>query len=210
MARKRVPMTTTSNNPNAVIRANHIAGPKQGNWTYSHYATLPDDGNRYEIIDGVLYMAPAPNLWHQKIGFEIASYLRTYIVSTESGEIFTPPTDVQLAPNIVIQPDVIVVLNEHFEILQGTRIIGTPDLVVEVASPSTATYDRRQKYDVYERAGVAEYWLVDPGTQTVEIRTLEGDTYQLLGIFTGEDTISSKIVPTLQQVKAKQFFAKRW
>ncbi len=191
-------------------RVDNIPGPKQGHWTYANYATLPEDGNRYDLVDGVLYMAPAPNLWHQKITFEIASYMRTHVSLAGLGEVFIPPTDIQLASNTVFQPDVIVILKDHFDLIQESRIIGAPDLIVEVTSPGTATYDRRQKYDAYARAGVAEYWLVDPATQTVEVLTLEGGEYQQIGVFANERTITSKIIPTMQDVQVKVFFQKAW
>ncbi len=206
-------MTMTATEPSIFItptRANHVLGPRQGHWTYANYATLPEDGNRYELVDGVLYMTPAPNLWHQKITFEIASYLRTYVSLTGLGEVFIPPTDVQLAPNMVFQPDVVVVLKEHFEIIQEARIIGAPDLIVEVTSPGTATYDRRQKFDAYTRAGVAEYWLVDPATKSIEMFSLEGGEYQLIGVFANDHPLASKVIPSMQDVQVKQCFNKTW
>lgn len=184
-----------------MIAADRMPGPHQGHWTYSHYAALPDDGHHYEIVDGVLYMAPAPNLWHQEITLEIATHLRKLIKLTGLGKVYVSPVDVQLSPNTIMQPDVVVVLNEHADRLQGTRIVGAPDLVVEVASPATITYDRREKYDAYARAGVREYWLVDPGTKTIEIRVLEGSDYQLLGIFIGQATLQSHVIPGLEEAE---------
>ncbi len=69
-------MTTTSNRPDSVQRADHVPGPRQGEWTYAHYAALPEDGQRYEVLAGVLYMSPSPNLWHQRVAGII--YLNLY------------------------------------------------------------------------------------------------------------------------------------
>ncbi len=200
-------MAMTSDRLEVVIPADHVPGPKQGHWTYSHYAVLPDEGQRYEIVDGVLYMAPAPGRWHQNAVFEIASYLRTYVRLAGLGEVYIAPFDVQLTSNVVVQPDVIVVLNANLGKINDSRIIGAPDLVVEVASPGTNTYDRRQKYDVYARAGVSEYWLADPGTRTVEVLHLENGKYQLLGIFKEQEMLLSKVVPDVSSVSVNLFFA---
>lgn len=88
-----------------------------------------------------------------------------------------------------------------------TRIIGAPDLVIEVSSPGTVDYDRHAKQDAYARAGIQEYWIADPATQTVEVLVLEGGKYYSLGVFSGSMSLSSKVVPTIAEVQAEQFFA---
>jgi Uma2 family endonuclease len=188
-----------------VIPADHIPGPGQGRWTYQDYAALPDDGQRYEIVDGVLFMAPAPNRWHQNAAFEIASYLRTHIKLTGLGQVFIPPFDVQLDYLTVVQPDVIVVLNSHLEKITDSRIIGAPDLVVEVSSPGTVGYDRTEKQKAYARAGVPEYWIADPASRTVEVLALEQGVYRSLGVFEGKATLPTRIVPDFS-VHVEQFF----
>jgi Uma2 family endonuclease len=189
-----------------VIPANWVPGPKQGEWTYHQYAALPDDGHRYEIIDGVLLMTPAPGIPHQKAAQQIFRLLATRIEDTKLGQVFIAPVDVELAPNLVVQPDVMVVLKANEEKITSTRIIGSPDLVVEVSSPSTIGYDRREKQDAYARAGVPEYWIAHPGEQTIEIMTLENQEYVSLGIFSGKATLLSKIVPTISEVAAEKIF----
>ncbi len=200
-------MAMTSDNLEIVIPANHVSGPKQGHWTYDHYAALPDDGHRYELVDGVLYMAPAPNIRHQNAVLEVASHFRTHVKLTGLGQVLTAPTDVQLAVDTVVQPDVIVILKEHLDRMKETRIVGAPDLVVEVASPGTITYDRREKYDTYALHGVSEYWLVDPKYQTVEVLTLENGRYVLFGLFKQQEYLRSKVVPSMSEVRVEQLFA---
>src|SRR5436190_1793117 len=90
-----------------VISANWVPGPKQGEWTYHHYAALPDDGQRYEIIDGVLLMTPAPGISHQKTAQRIFRYLAMLVEDTSLGQVFIAPVDVELFPKFVVQPDVI-------------------------------------------------------------------------------------------------------
>ena len=199
-------MTTTSNRPDSVQQADHIPGPKQGEWTYAHYAALPEDGQRYEVLDGVLYMSPSPILWHQRVVLEIATFLRSHVMLTGLGEVFISPVDVELAPRSIVQPDVVVVLRDHAAILHYTRIIGAPDLVVEIASPSTARHDRRRKRALYARFGISEYWLVDPVRQTLEILVLEGATYRSTGLLSGPTSIQSTIVPSMADVQVAQFF----
>jgi Uma2 family endonuclease len=200
-------MAMTSDRLDVVRPADHVPGPKQGNWTYSHYAALPDDGQRYEVIDGVLYMAPAPDDEHQDAAGNFFYYLKMHIHFAGLGKVRISPYDVQLAPGVVVQPDVLVVLNAHLDRITHRGLVGAPDLVIEVASPSTATFDRRKKYTAYESAGVPEYWIVDDAAQTIEVLTLENGVYTTLGIFIGKATLPSKVVPEIAAVQVEQFFA---
>src|SRR5581483_12513463 len=130
--------------------------------------------NRYEIIDGVLYMAPSPSTAHQGSTGLFHWYLMAHVQFAGLGRVFVAPFDVELAPGITVQPDVIVVLTEHLSIITESHIVGAPDIVVEIASPGTVGYDRRTKQDAYAHAGVREYWLADPRAKTVEILCLAG------------------------------------
>ncbi len=150
-------------------------------------------------------MTPSPGAAHQGSNIRFASHLLTHVEFAGLGRVFSAPFDVELAPRIVVQPDVIVVLNEHLSMVTSTRIIGTPDLVVEIASPGTASYDRRTKQDAYARAGVPEYWIADPSARTVEVLRLEENAYQSLGIFEGESTLPSRVLPDLP-LQVSQFF----
>jgi len=185
--------------------ANWIHGPQQGRWTYDDYAALPDDGNRYEIVEGVLYMSPAPSIDHQKIVGRIFYYLFTYIELAGLGTVLSSPVDVALSRPNIFRPDVLVVLNAGQEKLQETKIVGAPDLVVEVASPGSSISDRNRKYRIYAKTGVKEYWIVDPGTRTIEVLVLEGDDYHSLGAFREKATLPTQIVPELP-VQVEQFF----
>ena len=198
-------MTMTSDRFAVVTPANHVPGPKQGQWTYSHYSALPDDGQHYEIVNGVLFMTPAPNPAHQQVAGEIFSYLRNHVKQFNLGRVFMALIDVELAPGDVFQPDVLLLLEAHLDRVKTSHIIGTPDLVVEVASPGTATHDRREKYDAYADAGVPEYWIADPIAQTVEVFLLESSTYYSQGVFCGKAILPSKALPGFD-VHVEQFF----
>jgi Uma2 family endonuclease len=187
-------------------RADWVSGPEQGHWTYNHYAALQEDGHRYEIVDGVLYMSPSPSEPHQSATGLFYYYLLLHVQIPGLGRTYIAPFDVELAPDIVVQPDVVVVLNAGREKITPSRIVGTPDLVVEVSSPSTAGYDRRQKQDAYACSGISEYWIVDATAQTVEVLLLEGKEYHSQGIFTDKTGLLSKVVPTISEVPTEKFF----
>jgi Uma2 family endonuclease len=195
----------TSDRLTVVTPANHVPGPRQGQWTYAHYAALPEDGQRYEIVDGVLYMALSPNRWHQDAVLLISHYLVTHVKLKGLGQVFVAPFDVELTSSVIVQPDVLVILNANVEKIKVTRVVGSPDLVVEIASPATATYDRRVKYDAYAQAGVPEYWIVDPIAHTVEVLLLEAGVYHSQGVFRGKAILPSTVVPGFD-VAAEQFF----
>jgi Uma2 family endonuclease len=182
-----------------------IPGPDQGHWTYQDYANLPDDGKRYEVVDGVLFMTPSPGNEHQNAVGEIFAYLRESIRLQGLGKVILSPFDVELSPNQVVQPDIIVVLNENKQKITHSRIVGAPDLVVEVVSPGSVGYDRREKQNIYAQAGVPEYWLVDPISQNVELLLLETEAYRSQGIFQGQAILPSRIVPQLS-VPIERFF----
>jgi Uma2 family endonuclease len=188
-----------------VTPADWVPGPPQGSWTYEDYAALTDDGQRYEIVNGVLLMAPSPTPDHQSITLRLSHYLFAHIELVGLGRVFPSPLDVELGQKNVFQPDVVVVLNAHLDRVAAKKIIGAPDLVVEEASPGTAALDRLTKYDVYAYAGVQEYWIVNPQRRTIEVLTLETGTYRSLGVFRGQQTLPSQIVPNFP-VRVEQLF----
>jgi Uma2 family endonuclease len=198
-------MITPKEELSVVTPADWVPGPEQGSWTYDDYAALPDDGQRYEIVNGVLVMAPAPSPAHQDIVGMIFHYLLVQVKFAGLGRVFTAPIDVDLGPKNVFQPDVVVVLNAHLDRVAAKKIVGAPDLVVEVVSPGSGVMDRIAKYAVYARAGIPEYWIVKPEKETVEVFTLEDGEYRSLGIFGGQQTLPSRVVPGLP-VLVEQFF----
>ncbi|NJO81929.1 MAG: Uma2 family endonuclease [Blastochloris sp.] len=187
-----------------VALADHLSGRRRP-VDLCRVCALPDDGTRYEVIAGVLYMAPAPGTNHQATSARLVTYLVTHIEFAGLGRVFAAPIDVELAPDTVVQPDIIVILSTHQSIITPSRIVGAPDLVVEIASPSTAGYDRREKQDAYAAAGVSEYWIVDPHAQTVEVLHLDRNVYRSRGVFRGQAQLPSMVVPTLP-VPVGQFF----
>ena len=199
-------MATKTDELSVVTPADWVPGPPQGSWTYDDYAALPDDGRRYEIVNGVLVMAPAPTPEHQDIVGEIYVALRAYVKLAGLGRVFMGPLDVQLSPENTFQPDLVVLLNAHLDRVAEKKISGAPDLAVEIASPSTAAYDRLTKYETYAQAGITEYWIVKPTRRTVEVLVLERGAYRSLGVFSEQATLPSRVIPGLP-VGVEQFFA---
>jgi len=198
-------IVTTIEKLPVIMPASWVAGPKQGLWTYKDYASLPEDGHCYEVVNGVLYMSPAPSMRHQRIVGRIFYYLAMHVDFPGLGQVYQAPTDVELSPGDVVQPDVFVVLNPHLGRISSSRLIGAPDLVVEVASPSTARHDLSEKLYAYARAVVPEYWVVNPDAQTVEVLVWQNGSYSSLDLFAGHATLPSQVVPDFP-VSVEQFF----
>ncbi len=200
-------MTTIEGLP-MLLLADWVPGPRQGEWTYHDYAVL-QDGQRYEIVSGVLLMPPSPSWSHQEIVGEIFAALRTHLRANDLGGVFMAPIDVELSAEDVFQPDVVVLLKANRDKLRERHIMGAPDLVVEVASPSTAPYDRLVKYGTYAQTGVPEYWIVNPESRTVEVVLLDAGRYRSLGRFSGKQTLPSHVVPGIA-TPVEDFFATVW
>jgi Uma2 family endonuclease len=149
--------------------------------TYGDYAQFPADGRRHEVIDGEHIVTPAPDTYHQKLSRRIQFQLYGAIEEKGLGEVFNAPTDLQLSETDVVQPDLIVVLAANLQIITPKKIKGKPDLVVEILSPATAAVDRSLKRELYQKAGVPEYWLVDPDDHTLEQYVLDRGAYRLEG-----------------------------
>jgi len=169
--------------------------PVQGQWRYADYLRLPDDGKRYEIIHGVLYVANAPGFDHQFAVTKLTSRLDLFVSERKLGVVLAAPFEVHLTETSrPVQPDLLFIRAEQQPEPGAQLFAGVPDLIVEVISPSSFRLDRRTKFDAYEGAGVLEYWLVDPKTRSVEVHTLARGEYALLGQFTGDEVIQSNVL----------------
>lgn len=156
--------------------------PEQGQWTYEDWLRLPDDGFRYEVLNGVLYMTPPPAIRHQSVSHNLELAIGSFVKERRRGVVLSAPCGVCLPGQPVpVQPDILFVRAERRDIIGEEYVEGAPDLVVEVLSPSNWLYDRTEKFRVYQEAGVPEYWIVDYRARTVEVFVLEEGTYALLG-----------------------------
>lgn len=147
--------------------------------TAQEYRDLPDDGNRYELIQGDLVAAPAPRRKHQHIALELAYRLKAFVTKREIGVAYIAPFDVYLDTYEVYQPDIVVVLRSNASRVTEEGVHGPPDLVVEILSPSNRRQDLVEKASVYARSGVVEYWVVDPESDRIEVNQLVGGAYRV-------------------------------
>lgn len=163
--------------------------------TYDMYAAMPDDGHRYEIIDGVMeMMSPGPSTSHQSICRDLMFILMQSCKTDYI--IFTSPIDVILSQTNVVQPDVLMIHRSRSHIVSKRGIEGAPDLVVEILSPGSRRRDKRLKMRAYEAHGVPEYWIIDPDARTLEQYVLSiDDGYQLCDVFEGDDKVASDKLP---------------
>jgi Uma2 family endonuclease len=153
------------------------------------------DGVHAEWVDGQVYVMSPGNLRQSRLTRFLSAIIQHWAESSDLGETFVPPFGVKLEERVVREPDVFFMRAEHMDRLRNTLVEGAPDLVIEVVSPSSRGTDRGDKYYEYERAGVPEYWLVDPEREQVEAYRLgAGGRYALLDL--GEpEVLRSDVVP---------------
>lgn len=162
-------------------------------YTYADYYGINGD-KRYEVMEGTLVMVPAPNIRHQRVSSKILHRLGNFVSDNNLGEIFNAPTDVVLPDDVVVQPDILFICKEKADIIKEQAIMGAPDLIVEILSPSSIFNDSVRKREIYQRFGVKEYWLVFPDEKAIEVMTLEDGIYRELCSAKEEGTVRSKLL----------------
>jgi Uma2 family endonuclease len=166
--------------------------------TEDDLATMPDDGHRYELLDGTLLVTPAPNIGHQRVVTTLAFILRS---ARRPGQtVLVAPTDVRLSPVTVLEPDVLVARGVDFT---PARLEGPPLLAVEVLSPSTRHIDRGTKRLAYEAAGVPAYWLVDPDVPSLTVLELEDGRYVERATVAGDEPFHATVPFAVSVVPAR-------
>jgi len=143
---------------------------------YADYRAVPPDGKTYQILDGNVYVTPAPSPRHQRICRELFRRLDEHVRRHGSGEVFFSPIDVILGPHDIVQPDLVVVAEPGQVSDRG--IEGAPRLVVEVLSRTTRDHDLGVKTQRYAALGVPHYWIVDPEARRIECLRLEDGRYR--------------------------------
>lgn len=158
---------------------------------------MPDDGSRYEIIEGELLASRTPGLTHQSVSVNLAFNIKSYLVENPIGQVWTTPGVVFSESSAVI-PDLVFVSNERrTEIATGERITGAPDLVIEIVSPGAENErrDRIAEKQLYGKYGVKEYWVVDPYSRSIEVYLLDGRTLKLRTTYREQDELESSVLP---------------
>ena len=173
--------------------------------TVHDYRELPEGPPYYQLIEGDLFMAPSPGLFHQGILGNLYYVLRTYLEKRPLGEVYFAPSDVHLSDLNVYQPDLYFVSNSRKSILSDQGTDGAPDLVVEILSPKTAKLDKGMKRSVYARTGVEELWIVDPELKEVHIYRLEKSADTPAAVCRLKHKIETPLFPGLKISVAKIF-----
>jgi Uma2 family endonuclease len=137
-------------------------------WTREMFYALPDDGKRHEIIDGVHYVTPSPGAVHQLVLGELHVVLHAYLERNPVGWLFLAPFDVDLDDDTIVEPDLVVEPRSGPRPPRAGAVGILPVLAVEVISLSSTSRDRILKRQLYQRAGIPEYWIVDPSSRLVE------------------------------------------
>ncbi|MDI7188600.1 Uma2 family endonuclease [Leptospira santarosai] len=136
--------------------------------TDQDFAELPE-GTLAQLLEGEIFMVPAPVPEHQRVSGKLFTRLLQYVERKNLGEIFFSPIDVFLDEHNVVQPDLVYISEEKRSIIGEKRIEGAPDWIAEILSEGNAYHDLKTKKKLYEKHGVAEYWIVDPMERSVEV-----------------------------------------
>ena len=163
---------------------------------YEDLAHAPDDGKQYELLDGDLFVTPAPSPFHQRASKRLLRQLERYFEERGLGEVFNAPVDVILTPRDVVEPDIVVVTDPAQVSKRG--IEGAPTIVVEILSPSTADRDRTLKSKRYEANGVPHYWILDIDAQRLDCYKLTDKKYVLAASAIGDQPFQHPDWPDLQ------------
>ncbi|HEO65462.1 MAG TPA: Uma2 family endonuclease [Spirochaetes bacterium] len=169
-----------------------MALTKHKTWTYKDYCELDDD-KQYEILEGELIEMPAPGLTHQRVLKKLSQCLDRYVEKNKMGELFIAPLDVIFDPGNTLEPDIIFVSSDRLDMAQDKGLFGSPDLVVEIVSPSSQKMDTVDKFKIYQKFKVKEYWIVHPNNKSTEVFILEKDRLLSFCIAKEKDKIKSKL-----------------
>ncbi len=159
--------------------------------TAEQFFELPETNHIIELIDGEIIMSATPVTKHQRLVGRSYSLIEDLM---PGGEAFLSPLSVYLDELNIPQPDVMWVAEANKGVVHESHLFGAPDLVVEVFSPSTEKYDRKDKFELYERFGVREYWMIAPAPELIEVWVLESGKFTRLGIYAPGETFNSPVL----------------
>ena len=179
------------------------------NFTYDDYLKINDD-KRYEVIEGELIMNAAPSSKHQIIINNLGYFITDFVKKSDLGQVIYSPYDVILDTNIVVQPDILYISKENSKNIKKRGFFGSPDLVVEIVSPSSLKRDTEDKRNIYKKYGIKEYWIIFPNEEIIEILELEEGVYKVFNYASTEDLdkeqkVKSKVLDSLK-IELKDIF----
>ena len=163
-------------------------------WTYQDMVENLPPESRYEIINNELYEMPAPNTEHQRISRKIEVQLTLFVEKNQLGEVFDAPFDVVFDEDNTTQPDILFISNENLKNLNDKNFRGSPDLIIEILSPSSELRDKESKKELYLKFGVKEYWVIDPSILFVEIFAIENGQYIQKDFIVVNGVLSSQVL----------------
>ncbi len=176
--------------------------------TYDDFVLFPDDGKRHELIDGEHYVTPSPNMKHQAVLGNLYLAIGNFLRTSPIGRVFLSPFDVVFTNVDVVEPDLLYMSRARAgEILTPKHVRGTPELAVEIGSPSTRGRDETIKKRLYERMAVEEYWFVDPEVDTMRVYRRGGERFaRAVELSTREgDVLTTALLPGFELPLAQVF-----
>jgi Uma2 family endonuclease len=163
--------------------------------SFADLERAPEDGRRYELYDGEVYVVPAPMPRHQRVQMRLVEWLDEYAESVGAFAVDSP-IDIVFSEHDVLQPDVVFFGPARAHLVDLDRAIRhAPDLCVEILSPATEATDRGRKMQMFARYGVPEYWIVDPAQEVLEVLRLEAGSYVLVQRAAKDDEVQSAVIP---------------
>ncbi len=181
-----------------------MSAPQVELFTAADYRSMPEDGKRYQLIEGEIIMAPAPNTYHQVVQRNVLVLLDNYLRRRPMGTVLGAPCDVYLDDQNVYQPDLLFGAREHAEYIRDDGIHGAPDLIIEILSASTAALDRRKRGH-FATAGTVEFWQVDPALRQIQRFVFAENASKPVALIDEPETFSSPLFPELV-IDTKEIF----
>lgn len=173
--------------------------------TYHDYYSLPEHGPRYQLIEGELHMAPAPNRFHQTVSRNLEGILLSYLKTNKIGILYDAPFDVQMTDLNVYQPDILVLKNSRRSLLTKQGLRGAPDFVVEILSPATSELDLGVKREIYARCGVEELWIIEPDARQISVYRLQENRETPAATHSENARFHSTLFPGLEFIASEIF-----
>lgn len=171
------------------------------------YEMFPETTAQIELIEGEVIVSPSAKDIHGEIVLNLILLVGNHVKAHELGQMRTAPNDVHLSATEIVQPDIHFVSKENSVCKKGEDGYwhGAPDLVIEILSPGTMKLDRVTKFELYQKHGVREYWIVDPLENFIEVYVLDGGQYRRHGAYTETETLTSVVLPELTLTLAEVF-----
>lgn len=181
-----------------------MRAPQSEVFTAADYRAMPEDGKRYQLVEGSFVAEPSPNVFHQVVQVNLLYILKSYLLAHPIGTVLCAPCDVYLDDLNVYQPDILFVTGAHSGRIHHEGIHGAPDLVVEVLSPSSAGLDRRKRGH-FAAAGTVEFWQIDPALRQLQRFVFAENTSKPVALIDEPETFFSPLFPGLTIASADIF-----